>query len=476
MRFSLAILLALLASPAAAERPNIVLILCDDLGYSDVGFNGADDIETPQLDQLARDGTIFRSAYAVHPFCGPSRMGLMTGRYPHAFGSPFNLPETGDGNQEYYNQGIDVDETLISTVLQRAGYYTGAMGKWHMGTAPQFHPNARGFDDYYGFLGGGHKYFPEQYRAAYEKQLEAGVERIWDYLTPLEHNGEEVRETEYLTDALSGEAVRFINAAAEKNTPFFLYVAYNAPHTPLEAKKEDIDRFANISDKKRRTYAGMVYAVDRGVGRIAEALRANGSLDNTLLIFLSDNGGQLNSGATNRPLKGGKGDTYEGGYRVPMFFHWPGVIPAGSQYDYPVTALDFYPTFAGLAEAEIPADKKLDGKDLWDDFLAGRSPRPGENIYAVRHRDGFSDVGVRQDQWKACRAYRQPWKLCDVDQDMGEEHDLSAEHRDRLEQMVSQAKAWSETHTAPRWFHALPARDNWIETRMPNYDDTFEMK
>lgn len=474
LAISLVLVAASVAPTNASERPNIVLIMCDDLGYSDVGFNGATDIRTPSLDRLAGKGTICSAAYVVHPFCGPSRMGLMTGRYPHTFGAPFNLPETGDGNEEYYRQGIDSNEPLMSTVLQRAGYYTGAVGKWHMGSAPPFHPNVRGFDDFYGFLGGGHKYFPDDYRSRYEQQVQAKVKRIWDYITPLEHNGNVVRENEYLTDALSHEAVRFVKQAAEKQQPFFLYLSYNAPHTPLEAKQEDLVHYSGIPDEKRRTYAAMVHAVDRGVGELAATLETAGMMDNTLIIFLSDNGGQLRSGATNRPLKGGKGDTFEGGFRVPMFWHWPGKIAAGEWFDHPISALDLYPTFAGLAGAEIPESKLLDGRNIWDAFLAGQDPRPNSPIYALRHRNGYSDVAVRQGPWKACKAYNQPWKLHNLHQDIAETHDLSAQYPDRLWSMVSKAQQWSQSHPQPKWFHALSSRDHWRESEMPNYAKTFQ--
>ncbi|QDS98495.1 sulfatase-like hydrolase/transferase [Adhaeretor mobilis] len=473
MKLFVAISMFLMTTPAWAARPNIIVIMCDDLGYSDVGFNGATDIVTPNLDSLAKQGTVFSSAYAAHPFCGPSRMGLMTGRYPHEFGAPFNLPESGKGNEEYYRQGVDVGETLISTVLQEAGYFTGAIGKWHMGTEPEYHPNSRGFDDYYGFLGGGHKYFPKQYKPIYERQLKAGVQSVWDYLTPLEHNGKEVDETEYITDALSREAVRFVDEASQKEQPFFLYLSYNAPHTPLEAKQEDMEVFPNIQDEKRKTYAAMVYAVDRGVGELIEALKSTKQLNDTLLVFLSDNGGQLHSGATNRPLKGSKGDTYEGGFRVPLFFHWPGRVATGKRYDHPVTTLDFYPTFANLANASIPEGKDLDGTDIWEDFQAGRSARPGKSILALRHRNGFSDVAVRRDQWKACRAYNQKWKLHNLDEDISEQHDLSNKQPGLMKSLVAEAEAWSKSHTPPRWFHALEARDEWVKTDMPNFEETF---
>jgi arylsulfatase B len=471
----LAIILAC-QTVATADRPNIVVIMCDDLGYSDVGFNGCKDIATPNLDRLAHAGTVFSSAYVAHPFCGPSRMGLMSGRYPHPFGTPFNLPNSGLGIEEYNKQGIPVSETLISTVLQDAGFYTGAIGKWHMGIESPFHPNNRGFDDFYGFLGGGHMYFPEKYRPIYQRQNRTGKTHINEYVLPLEHNGKDVMETQYITDALSREAARFVKEAAAKEQPFFLYLAYNAPHTPLEAKEEDLAKFANIQDPKRRTYAAMVYAVDRGVGRLVETLKASGEFDKTLIIFLSDNGGKLSAGATNAPLRDGKGSTLEGGYRVPMFFHWPEKVPAGGRFEPPVTALDFYPTFARLADATIPAGKQLDGKDIWDDFLAGRDPRGEQMVFAVRHRSGFSDVGARRGQWKISRTSQTPWKLFNIAADIGEERDLSAQHPDKLRELVSKTKQWSRSHTEPRWFDNLEAEEAWKQAGMPKYDATFRIR
>ncbi len=256
------------------ERPNILFILCDDLGYSDVGFNGGKDVKTPSLDALAANGAMFTSAYVAHPFCGPSRAAIMTGRYPHLIGAQFNLPRTG--MRGYHTKGVPTEEPFLSKILQDAGYYTGIVGKWHLGHATEFHPNNRGFDDFYGFLGGGHNYFPAQYQAAFGRELKKGTKAkdVWNYLTPLEHNGKAVKETEYLTDAFSREAIRFVNEAAKKDSPFFLYLAYNAPHSPLEAKEEDLAKFAHIEDKKRRTFAAMVYAVDRGVGQIVKTLKS----------------------------------------------------------------------------------------------------------------------------------------------------------------------------------------------------------
>ena len=471
---SLMLLVAgLLCSTVSADQPNIVLVLCDDLGYADVGFNGAKDIITPHLDELAANGTIFTSAYVTHPFCGPSRMGLMSGRYPHEFGAPFNLPQSGLGIEKYNKLGIDENEVLISTVLQKAGYFTGAVGKWHMGYEPPFHPNNRGFDDYYGFLGGGHKYFPEQFQPVYERQRARGVKNIHDYVQPLEHNGKQVEESEYVTDGLSREACRFVKQASAKQQPFFLYLAYNAPHSPLEAKDDDMAKFAGIVDEKRRTYAAMVYAVDRGIGKLVQTLKSTGEFESTLIVFLSDNGGKLGLGANNGPLREGKGSTHEGGFRVPMFFHWPGKVPNGKRFQYPVTALDFYPTFARLAGATIPDGKQVDGKDIWDDLLADQNPRSGEMIYAVRHRSGFSDVGIRSDQWKAVKIYNGRWKLFDVDRDISESRDLSSQHPGQLQQMVQAAEKWGRTHTQPLWFDNLKAEATWKKDNMPRYEKTF---
>lgn len=461
---------------AEAPRPNIVLILCDDLGYSDVGFNGATDILTPELDRLANAGTIFSSAYVAHPFCGPSRMGMMTGRYPHEFGAPFNLPNSGLGIEEYNHKGIPVSEVLVSNVLQNAGYFTGAIGKWHLGIDPQFHPNERGFDDFYGFLGGGHRYFPEQYEPIYERQSKAGKKWINEYFLPLERNGEAVREPEYLTDGLSREAVRFVRKGAEKNQPFFLYIAYNAPHTPLEAKEEDLALYAHIEDEKRRAYAAMVHAVDRGVGNLVKALRETEAFDDTLIVFLSDNGGKTSSGATNRPLRNGKGSVSEGGFRVPMFAHWPAAKEiAGKRFEHPVSSLDFYPTFAGLAGATVPEGKDLDGKDIWGDIVKGRNPRKGEMIYAVRHHSGYSDVGGRRDKWKIRREGKSPWMVFDIESDLGETTDLSRQYPELLQDMVFEIERWSRTHTEPEWFYTMEEGESWEEAGMPKYEETFSI-
>ena len=451
----------------AAPRPNILLILADDLGYNDVGFNGSKDIPTPNLDRLAKGGTTFSSAYVVHPFCGPSRMGLMSGRYPYEFGAPFNLPTHSSGL--YRDQGIDPKETLFSAVLQGAGYRTGLMGKWHLGTLPKFHPNNRGFDEFYGFLGGGILYF-----GPYQANNASG--KVWDYKLYPEHNGvddKSLTKNDYMTDVLSRKGVRFIKESATKEDPFFLFMSYNAPHTVLAATEEDLARFPNLSGQ-RKIYAAMVYALDRGVGELVETLKATDQFDNTLIIFLSDNGGRTDRGGNNYPLRGRKGDTWEGGYRTPMFFHWPQVIKAGQNYEHPVSALDFYPTLARLAGAKIPKGKHLDGKDIWNDLLAGRNARKGESIYTIRHRFGVTEVGARKDEWKICRQ-DQTWKLFNLAEDIGEENDLSARHPERLKQMIAEVEKLSRSHTQPLWFESEKSATQWRKQNLPDYATTFSL-
>ncbi|MDO6801978.1 sulfatase-like hydrolase/transferase [Wenyingzhuangia sp. 1_MG-2023] len=456
---------------AKDKRPNILVILCDDLGYSDVGFNGSKDIKTPNLDKLAHAGVIMSSGYVAHPFCGPSRTSIMTGKYSHVMGAQFNIPS----NSEHTGYGIPLDNKFISKELQEAGYYTGAFGKWHLGADAPYHPNKRGFDEFFGFLGGGHRYFPDQYRPVYEFQKENGNKNIHDYLKPLEHNGKEVKETEYITDAFTREAITFVEKSVKREQPFFMYLAYNAPHVPLEAKKEDFKVFPEIKDDKRRTYAAMVYAVDRGVGALVETLKKEHQFENTLIVFLSDNGGKLGQGANNYPLKEGKGSAYEGGFRVPMFFHWPAKIKGNQVFEHPVSSIDFYPTFAALAKVKPSKRRELAGKEVLKPIMEGRNPHLNDMLYVLRHRTGLSDVGARYNNWKILRTSNTPWKLFYIKKDISETKDRSSEFPEILKSMVEKAEKWSKTNEEPKWFHSKEEGQLWHNMNMPRFDETFSI-
>jgi len=470
------LLIAAAVSGAAAPRPNIVIILCDDLGYADVGFNGSPDIITPAIDTLAKNGIVCTSGYLAHSICGPSRAALLTGIYPQRFGGQYNIPS-------YHPQfGVPVERPMLSEILRQSGYRTAIIGKWHLGEGPAFHPNRRGFDEFYGFLGSGHKYFPEQYRAALKRELAAGKTQPSPNLLPLEHNGRPVHETEYLTDAFTREAVSFIERHAKRNEerstrnkePFFLYLAYNAPHAPNEARKDDMAAFPNIKDKKRRTLAGMVRAIDRGVGKVTAALKAAGAFDNTLILFLSDNGGKAGGPMNNAPLRGGKRGVEEGGIRVPMFFHWPREISRGRRYDHPVLTLDFFPTLLKLAGAPAP-DLQLDGKDIWTDLIAGNNAHRGDPIYCISHHKDRTEVSGILDGWKVLRIRQRPWELHYLPDDISERNDLSREHPEKVRRMVQRIKAWADTHEQPKWFYFQEEYSKiWRNIKQPYFPGTFQ--
>ena len=298
-RFALTLGSCFAAFGAPTAPPNLILILTDDQGYHDVGFNGCKDIPTPNLDSLAGNGIKFTSGYVSYSVCSPSRAGLLTGRYEQRFGHERN-PRFEPKNRL---SGLPLTETTLADTLGNSGYHTGIIGKWHLGAHPDLHPLQRGFDEFFGMLGGGHRYLPEELAIKNTRQAKSEEDsyRLW-----IMRNLEPVKTTNYLTDEFSDEAVSFI--ARNKTKPFFLYLAYNAPHAPLLATEKYLRRFPGIKNPKRRTYAAMVSAVDDGVGRVLAELRKQGLETNTLVFFLSDNGGPTTDNASNNnPLRGDKG-------------------------------------------------------------------------------------------------------------------------------------------------------------------------
>ncbi|MEL7118135.1 MAG: sulfatase-like hydrolase/transferase [Bacteroidota bacterium] len=372
---------------ATPIRPNIVIVMVDDMGWADVGFNGCKDIPTPNIDQIANKGVRFPEGYVTFPVCGPSRAGFLTGRYQDRFGFTSN-PSIDPKNPI---AGLPVEEETIAQVLKKANYQSAIIGKWHMGTHPNFHPLERGFDYFFGFLSGGHRYFPDQLDI---KDLSEVTQKWQWYRTQIIENRKPVETQEYLTDELSNAAVKFIKNQADANQHFMLFLSYNAPHTPMQATEKYLSRFPNIEDKKRKTYAAMVSAVDDGVGQVLNTLKNVDILDNTLIVFLSDNGGAKNNASDNGPLRGRKGDLFEGGVRVPFAMRWDGVIPTGKTYEKPVSSLDIMATVVEVNKIQVDKERPLDGVNLIPYLTGNKEGMPHnylfwrkweKNAMAIRH-------------------------------------------------------------------------------------------
>jgi len=321
----------------AASKPNIIIIVADDLGYADLGIHGCKDIHTPHIDSIAKNGVRCTSGYVSGPYCSPTRAGLLTGRYQQRFGHEFNPGPAGNNSPAF---GLSLDETPLPQLLKNAGYKTGMVGKWHLGSTEKFNPINRGFDEYFGFLGGANSY-------NHGKTIVSNIVR----------GTKPVDEKEYLTDAFAREAVAYVDK--QKNAPFFLYLTFNAVHTPLQASpKHDID-IDRIPNPNRRTYASMLFAMDDAIGKLLAKLDKENLTENTLIFFISDNGGPESVNfSDNGHLKGVKATTWEGGIRVPFFVQWKAVLPKGKVYDNPVIQLDILPTVLAASGGEYSHKKK----------------------------------------------------------------------------------------------------------------------
>jgi len=416
---------------AAAERPNILLIVGDDMGYADVGFHGCKDIPTPHLDALAAAGVRCTNGYVTGPYCSPTRAGLLTGRQQNRFGHEYN---PGGGN------GLPLTETLLPERLAKAGYATGMVGKWHLGAKPEQTPPRRGFAEFFGFLGGAHSYFNT-----------GGILR----------GAEPVKEMDYTTDAFGREAVAFVRG--HKDKPWFLYLAFNAVHTPMDATDARLAKFAAIADKKRRTYAAMMSALDDNIGRVRQALQESGQAERTLIFFISDNGGPTMNGTTtngssNAPLRGSKRTTLEGGIRVPFLVAWPGQLKP-AVYDSPVVQLDLHATALAAAGVTVEPEAKLEGVDLLPYFSGAKREAPHAALY---WRFG-AQMAIRQGDWKLVRydgnadtntGKAQPVsavKLYDLSKDIHEDKDLAAEQPEKVKQLQARWDEWNRGNVKPLW-------------------------
>lgn len=408
--------------PAAPPRPNVVVILADDAGYADFGFQGSRQFQTPNIDALAREGVVFSAAYATTPFCSPSRAGLLTGRYPQRFGYEFNLTHAPPPGVDPRFMGLAREEKTLGDHFRTAGYRTIAVGKWHVGSLPQYHPNVRGFDDFYGFLDGGSTYFAEQ--------IKPGT---------IERNGQPAAPSVYLTDDFGREANGYI--AANRDRPFLLYLAFNAVHTPMDASKADLRQVAHIADPQRRRLAAMTLGLDRAVGAVRAKLRQLKLDERTLIVFTNDNGGdQIGLDASNAPLRGTKGTLLEGGIRVPLIVRFPDRRGAGTRRDDPVSLMDVAPTALAITGLPIPAN--LDGRSLFG------NPADGTRTLYWRY-DNMA--AVREGRWKLLRYPDRPPELYDLATDIGEAADRASAEPAVVRSLMSKLFAWEGTLTHPRW-------------------------
>lgn len=467
------------AVPAA--QPNILIILADDMGYGDLGCMGSEHLRTPNMDALAKSGVLCTQAYVASSVCSPSRAGLLTGRDPRRFGYEGNLNQS---SANYATRpellGLPPGEWTLADHLRAAGYATSLIGKWHQGTGPGFHPQERGFDYFCGMLGGGHTYFPDPAN------------------NKLERNGDPLKEfsSPYLTDFFTDEAIDWIRKRSQEEKgkskpekPWFMYLSYNAPHGPLQATEDDLARFEHLRDRKRRTYAAMVWAMDRGVGRVVDELKQSGQMENTLIVFFSDNGGATGNASWNGPLSGCKGCLKEGGVRIPMMWSWPVQIPKNRTSEAVMSSLDLLPTFMAaadakplpLGEARSHEDEKTrargvkkfgayDGIDLLP-ILTGKA-KPVRRTLFWRLQ---GQAAIRAGDLKLVRLSHRPAEFFNPAEDIAESEDLSQKRTSEFRDLYRQLAEWEALlPTVPLWdsspyWQGQSARqyDSWVPRAEP---------
>jgi arylsulfatase A-like enzyme len=397
------------------------------MGYGDVGFNGCPDIPTPHIDSIAAAGASFTDGYVSAPACSPSRAGLLTARYQQRFGHEFNPgPPLSDDVAE---GALPLSEHTIADMFKDAGYATVLIGKWHLGSSKRFWPLERGFEEFYGFLGGNHPYIAQEEKVA----ILRGASRA---STP-----------GHLTESFGSEAAGIIKRSS--NRPFFLCLSFNAVHTPLQPDPKHLARFAGIADPRRRAYAALVAGMDEAVGKVLAALRSARQEDNTLIVFLSDNGGpQYANGSRNAPLRGDKLTLWEGGIRVPFAMQWKGTIPADLTFEHPVISLDAAATALAAAGVTLGGPTRaVDGADLLPYLLGKITMPPHDSLY---WRFGAQHA-VRQGNWKLLQFEKGPTRLYDLKSDIGETNNQAAKHPDIVKRLHDAYVAWDAQMIDPLW-------------------------
>ena len=435
---------ALSGKAPAANRPNILVILVDDLGYGELGCQGyTQQVPTPHIDSIARNGMRFTNGYVSGPYCSPTRAGFMTGRYQQRYGHEFN---PGQSKTAVITAGLSLNEKTIGDRLKAAGYVTGWFGKSHLGYEPQFHPLKRGFDEYFGFLGGAHDYF----------------DAAGDKSNPILRGTTPVDKISYTTEAFGQEAIRFIEK--HRVEPWFCYLPFNAVHAPLEATEKYLKRFTNIQDNKRHTFCAMLSAMDDAVGAVLAKIRELGQEENTLIFFFSDNGGPTPSTTSgNGPLRGFKAQTWEGGIHIPFMIQWKGHLPAGKVDDRPVIQLDIQPTALAAAGVAIKPEWKLDGVNLLPYLTGQKTGTPHQALYwrfgeqlAIRVGDwklvkGIGSKGVEGIESRG-KASTDGAELYNLKQDLGEKNNLAEKEPAKFRELEALWAKWNSELIDPQWY------------------------
>lgn len=439
---------AVSSKKAAVKQPNIVLLFSDDAGYADFGFHGSKIMKTPHLDKLAKEGVRFEQAYVTDPTCGPSRAGLITGKYQQRFGfEENNVPGYMSANSaaDGSDMGIPVEEKTMADYLKNLGYKSGFYGKWHVGGADKFHPLNRGFDEFYGFRGGARSYFA--YSKAPASKLDLNERNFGNFEEP----------QDYYTDVLAQETVEFIEKSVKEDKPFFAFVSFNAVHTPMDARPEDLAKFPNLQGKLK-TLAAMTLALDRASGKIMDKLTELGIDDNTIVIFTNDNGGPSDKNASsNAPFSGTKSNHLEGGLRVPFLMKWPNNIQPNSSFSAPVSLFDLLPTFYAAGGGMTKDLLDVDGVDLMPYIQNKKASRPHDVLFWKKD----TRATIRDGDWKLIRFPDRPAELYYVPEDIREMNNIAAEHPKRVKKMFKDLFAWESTLERPRWL---------LKRKFENYD------
>jgi arylsulfatase A-like enzyme len=452
--------------------PNVVLIFPDDAGYADfTSWGGETPIETPNVQRLSENGVRCTEGYVSAPVCSPSRAGICTGRHQNHFGHQMNLPGSPEWGEERADLGLPTSEDTFGTVLGEQGYATACIGKWHLGYEDHHHPNERGFDYFFGMLGGARDYVPQPDLA--NKGWYRNQKRLRENDAFYPEEGEW-----YTTDLFTDKTIEFMQD--HEDEPFFTFLSHNAVHKPNQAKDEDLAKYDHIEDETRQTIAAMTEALDRSTGRILDYLEESGQAENTIVFFINDNGGTSNR--PNDPYRGGKSSHFEGGVRVPFAVQWPGTLPEGDQYDQPVSALDVLPTaLAAAGNPEAAASDHYDGVDILPYLRGEAAGRPHERLHW--HHQLSSPSTIRKGDWKLIydELAGEATHLFDLSADPQEEENRVEERPEKVQELRSDLKEWRLDNVAPKWLvkprympndGRLPEWEDELNTPLRNYQNT----